>query len=345
MVKKAVSVLGASGFAGGELLRIVEGHPSFEVVAAGAATRVGLPVVDHYPYLAACAGLEFVTNEQALQANADLVFASLPHTESMKLLGAATAGKIIDLGGDFRLSDAGAYENWYGTPHLAPGALGQWIYGLTEFNRSAIEKTEFVANPGCYPAASILALGPLLKAGLIESAPIHIDAKSGVSGAGRASAEGFDFASANENTRPYRPIGHNHIPEIEQELSALTGAAVTVSFVPHLVPMTRGIEVTAVAVAAPGATAQGLQEALEDRYEKETFVRVLSGDALPETRRLTGTNFAEVAVRMDERTGKVLAFAALDNLGKGAAGQAVQNANVMFGFDESMGLQASAVLP
>ncbi|MGH2773082.1 MAG: N-acetyl-gamma-glutamyl-phosphate reductase [Actinomycetota bacterium] len=344
-MKISASVLGASGFAGGELLRLLSQHPAFEVVGAGAGTLAGEPVPARYPGLVLGADATFVTNEEALAREAEVVFISLPHTESMKLAEQFAGRKAVDLGGDFRLSDPGQYEKWYGTPHLAPDALGRWVYGLTEFNRTAIEEAKLVANPGCYPAASILALGPFLEAGLIEPVPIHIDAKSGVSGAGRASGEGFGFASANENTRPYRPVGHNHIPEIEEQLSAVAGGTVTVSFVPHLVPMTRGIEVTAVALATGGATAQGLQEALAARYEKETFIRVLGGDGLPETRRLTGTNFAEVAVRMDDRTGKVLLFAALDNLGKGAAGQAVQNANLIFGFDESMGLQASAVLP
>jgi N-acetyl-gamma-glutamyl-phosphate reductase len=280
----------------------------------------------------------FVSVEQALEAPCDVLFASLPHTTSMDLLGQISGPKVVDLGGDFRLHDPGLYDNWYGRPHQFPDYLADWVYGLTELHRADIRNAERVANPGCYPTAALLALAPLLRAGVISSLGIHIDAKSGVSGAGRASGEGFDFCSANENVRPYAVTGHKHIPEIEQELALVAGSEVAVSFVPHLLPMTRGLSVSCAAFASEGVSPPDLDRVLTAAYRNEPFVRVLGSGELPETRRLAGTNFAEVAVRLDERTGRVLAFASIDNLGKGAAGQAIQNANLMLGFPEDAGL-------
>jgi len=324
------TVVGASGFAGGELMRLLDGHPGIKVVAAGAASKAGTDIASVYPGLNLSAGQKFLSNESALEVEADLVFCSLPHGLSSKLLDGFTGAKVIDLAGDFRLGLPDAF---------AGGAAPEpWVYGLTEFHREEIRASSRVANPGCYPAASILALGPLLEAGLIEPEAILITAMSGVSGAGRASGEGFDFVSANENIRPYRPTGHDHIPEIEQELTALAASYATVSFVPHLAPMNRGILVTAAAKASGSDSDQDLADVLTARYRDEQFVRVLSGGDLPQTKRLSGTNFVEVAAVKEDRTGTVLAFAAIDNLGKGAAGQAVQNANLMMGLEESAGL-------
>lgn len=336
MGSKAV-VLGASGFAGAELLRILSAHPGIDVVAAGASSRVGVALGDFYPSMPAYREMAFVSFDEALGAEPDIVFSSLPHTHSMKLF-AGYGGRVIDLAGDFRLKDADAYPRWYGEAHLAPEALGEWVYGLTEIHREEIRSAEKIANPGCYAAAAILALGPLVGGDLVELSSIHIDAKSGVSGAGRASGEGFDFVSVNENLRPYSVTGHKHIAEIEQELSLLAGGSVTVSFVPHLVPMTRGILVTCTARLQKPSTTSELLKRYEDRYGDETFVRVLSENELPETNRLSGTNLAEVTVRSDDRTSALIAMCALDNLGKGAAGQAVQNANLMLGFEEATAL-------
>ncbi|MGI8426899.1 MAG: N-acetyl-gamma-glutamyl-phosphate reductase [Actinomycetota bacterium] len=338
------SIVGASGFAGGELLRLLVAHPEIKVVAAGASSQAGKPVSSVFPGLNSCPDESFATLDQAWTAEADLVFVSLPQGESSRL-PAEHSGRVIDLAGDFRLNEPANFADWHGSPHSQPTALQNWVYGLTEFHRNEIESASRIANPGCYAAAAILALGPLLEAGLIEPEGIHIQAASGVSGAGRASGQGFDFASANENLRAYSPTGHNHIPEIEQELGLLAGAPVLITFIPHLVPMTRGILVSAVAQASNGENTQALTDAIKARYEKEAFVRALDPNVLPETKQLTGTNFAETSVRKDERTGKVLAFAAIDNLGKGAAGQAIQNANLMFGFDESAGLAGSALIP
>ncbi len=338
-------MLGASGFAGGELLRLLSRHDGIELVAAAAGTRAGSPVAGLYPHLAGYRDLGFVSIEDAASMEADVAFCSLPHGESMAILPALPAAKIVDLGGDFRLREPSLYARWYGKEHPRPDELGRWVYGLTEWRREEIAGADRVANPGCYPAATILALAPLVAAGVVELEGIHVDAKSGVSGAGRAGGEGLDFASANENLRPYSVTGHKHIPEIEQELASAAGAPVTISFVPHLVPMTRGLLVTCRGRLATGAGTADVIDVLRQRYAGERFIRVLEEGELTETKRLTGTNGAEVTARVDERTGTVLAFAALDNLGKGAAGQALQNANLMLGLDEGTGLDQPGMMP
>jgi N-acetyl-gamma-glutamyl-phosphate reductase len=338
-------VLGASGFAGGELLRLLSRHPGIDVVAAAASSRTGSPVEAIYPWLAE-RRMTFVSVDEALAADADIVFSSLPHGESMRLFGPRTAGpKVVDLAGDFRLNLPHRQAEWYGESLLTEEELSSWVYGLTELHREEIAASDRVADPGCYPAATLLALAPLLAAGAVRPGPIHVDGLSGVSGAGRAGGEGFDYSSANENLRAYAPTGHKHIAEIEQELSAAAGSEVTVSFVPHLVPMTRGLAVTCTAAAAEGATTADLVAVLADRYRGETFVRTLGADRLPETRRVAGTNVAEVTARVDARTGRALVFGAVDNLGKGAAGQAVQNANLMLGFHEVTALETAALVP
>ncbi len=344
-MKCRAAVLGASGFAGGELLRLLGGHPGIEVVAAGASKQVGRSLGEVHPWLRSLAALRFVPVEDALASAPDIVFCSLPHGHSMELLGPLEAPVVVDLGGDFRLHSPALYPQWFGREHAHPERLGGWVYGLTEWHRAQVRSADRVANPGCYPAACVLALAPLLAAGWIRPQFIHVDAKSGVSGAGRAGGEGFDFSSANENLRPYSVVAHKHIAEIEQELSEVAGSPVTVSFVPHLVPMTRGLLVTCVAELTADATTEELLESMRERYRGERFIRVLGADALPETRRLSGTNSAEVSVRVDSRTGRAIAICALDNLGKGAAGQALQNANLMLGFDEDAALCVAGMWP
>jgi N-acetyl-gamma-glutamyl-phosphate reductase len=341
-----VAILGASGFAGGELLRILARHPGMELVAAGASSKVGMPVRSLYPgiSLSSFEG-SFVSADDALAASPDLVFASLPHTQSMELLGPWDGGYAVDLGGDFRLRDPGVYREWFGAEHSHPEALGGWVYGLTEWRRPEVAAASRVANPGCYATAAILALAPLLAAGAVTAEGIHIDAQSGVSGAGRATGEGFDFVSVNENLRPYAVTGHKHIAEVEQELSAAAGSAVRVSFVPHLVPVTRGLLATCSAPLAGVASTEELLEIFDNRYKEEPFIRVLGAGELPATKGVSGTNVAEVTVRVDARTGRAIAICAIDNLGKGAAGQAVQNANLMLGFEETTALHTAGLAP
>lgn len=322
-------------------MRLLEGHPQIEVTAAAAASQVGRRVSDAYPSLASLKGMEFVSVSEALGEPVNLVFSSLPHNASMSLFSGDETFKVVDLGADHRIQDPVVYGQWFGVPHSHPDSLSGWVYGLSELNRAEIAQAQKVANPGCYPTAALLALAPLLKAGVIKAQGIHIDAKSGVSGAGRAGGEGFDYCSANENVTAYAVTGHKHIAEIEQELGKAAGAAVRVSFVPHLVPMTRGLLASCAAEASGDTDPTAV---LEQAYNNEPFVRVLK-DGPPGTKRLTGTNYAEVAVRRDERSGKVLAFCAIDNLGKGAAGQAIQNANLMFGLPETTALEGKPCLP
>jgi N-acetyl-gamma-glutamyl-phosphate reductase len=337
-------VLGASGYAGSEVIRLLDRHPSLDLAAAAAHLQVGRTI-----------GVEsanspnvrntFVGLEEALDIPCDILFASLPHTASMKVLAGYEGARVVDLGGDFRLRSASLYERWYGTEHAKPEVLSRWTYGLTELNRDQIAAAKRVANPGCYATAALMVLAPCLAAGVIDPSGIHIDAKSGVSGAGRAGGEGFDFSSVNESIRPYAVTGHKHIAEIEQELGKAAGAEVKVSFVPHLVPMSRGLLVSCLALPVGSTVEKDLTDILADAYREEPFVRVLAPPELPETKRLTGTNLAELAIRTDERSGRVLGFCAIDNLGKGAAGQAIQNANLMLGLPEVAGLEAMSWVP
>lgn len=329
------AILGASGFAGGEVARILQSHPGIELIAASADTRRGSRLSDVHSGLGA--DLVLVSSEEALQVGADIVFSSLPHGASAEILHEVES-KVVDLGGDFRLKDPLAFAEWYGSSHPHPEALSGWVYGLTEVNRREISSAQHVANPGCYATAAILALWPLTAGSWLEP-PVRIDALSGVSGAGRAGGEGFDYSSANENARPYAVTGHKHIAEMEQSLG------IPISFTPHLVPMTRGIIVTCTARPARPVTQQDLLDLLENAYAGEPFIRVLGEKELPETRRLSGTNTAELTVRLDRRTDTVVAICALDNLGKGAAGQAVQNANLMLGYPEEMALGKTGLVP
>lgn len=341
----SVAVLGASGFAGAELLRILERHPSMRVVAAAASAQVGRSVADAYPSLESVADMNFCTVDEALSAGADLIFSSLPHTASMDLFADKDDAKIVDLAGDFRLNEADRYAQWYGEAHANPQSLPAWEYGLTEFNRQAVGGAGKVANPGCYPTAVLLALLPLIQAGVMDAGTVHVDAKSGISGAGRAGGEGFDYSSVNESLAPYSVTGHKHIAEMEEQISAAAGKPVQVTFIPHLVPMTRGLLATCIADAVGEVNDDDLHDVLARTYKDEPFIRVLDKGQLPKTKRLSGTNDAEVAVRVDQRTGKVFAFGAIDNLVKGAAGQAVQNANLMCGLSETAGLDLHPCLP
>lgn len=336
-----VGVVGASGYTGAELLRLVAGHPSLQAVIATSREFSGRPVAAVYPNLAG--DLTFTDIDEPTLADLDLVFLALPHGASMEL-GArlhAAGVTVVDLSADFRFRDPDVYAEWFGAPHTTPGTLADWIYGLPELSREHIAKARAVANPGCYPTATLLALAPLIDAGLIDTSTIVVTAASGVSGAGRGVNAGVHFSHVDANFKAYGLPTHKHTPEIEQELGLLAGGPVTVTFVPHLVPMPRGLLATCVASRAKTGDANAAAAAF---YEGEPFVRVLA-DGLPETKFVHGSNRAHVAYRADDRTGRIVALCALDNLGKGAAGQAVQNANLMLGLDETTGLTADAVYP
>jgi N-acetyl-gamma-glutamyl-phosphate reductase len=337
-----VAIFGASGYSGAELLRYLLRHPGVKVVALSAESSAGKPVAELYPALR---GLDLPilekTDPASLKGKADVVFLALPHTESMKVAPALVAAgvKVIDLSGDFRLRDAALYPEWYKVEHLAPGHLPEAVYGLSEIHTEAIKKASLVANPGCYTTTSILALYPLLKAGWLKSGSIIIDAKSGVTGAGRKLTQSNAFAEIDGNFSTYKVGGvHQHTPEIEQELSAAAGAKVTVTFTPHLLPLNRGILATSYGDLAKAGEAKDMLKALADFYRGKPFVRVLLDGSLPSLREVVGSNLFVVGLKVDPRTQRAIVVSATDNLGKGAAGQAVQNMNLMFGFEETAGL-------
>jgi N-acetyl-gamma-glutamyl-phosphate reductase len=252
--------------------------------------------------------------------------------------------KVIDIAADFRLHDASLYPTWYKFSHVAPSYLTEAVYGLPELHREAIATTRLLANPGCYPVAALLALIPLVRSGVVQTTGIVIDAKSGVSGAGRGSGGGFGYSEVNENVRAYSVAGHNHTAEIEQEISALAGTAVHVVFTPHLIPMTRGILATVYAPLASTLREEDAVQLYDDAYRQAPFVRVLR-DTLPQTKATLGSNYCDVTVKIDARTHMAIAIAAIDNLGRGAAGQAIQNMNLMYGFPETTGLRVPALFP
>jgi len=335
-----VGVVGASGYAGAELLRLCHSHPDLELAWATGDTQAGTLVAELYPSLAAAyPALRFESFDPAAAAGVDLVFLALPHGASQRLMpGLLDAGpRIVDLGADFRLRDAAIYERWYGEAHVAPELLPQFAYGLPELYRKEIVGAVAVAAPGCYPTAAALALAPLTRAGVIETTGIVVDAASGLSGAGRALKHGTHFGTANENFTAYGLLDHRHTPEMEQS----TGA--TLLFTPHLAPMTRGILATCYARPVGPTSSQEVLDLLAATYADEPFVVV--SPVIPSTKATAGSNSAHLTARYDGRTGWVVVVAALDNLVKGAAGQAVQCANLLLDLPEASGLSSIGVYP
>ncbi|MEQ7874201.1 N-acetyl-gamma-glutamyl-phosphate reductase [Sphingomonas sp. ASV193] len=331
------AILGASGYVGGELLRLLASHPAIEAGTLFGSSNAGQPVEALHPHLSlAYPGRAFDTYDAAKLAGHDLVFAALPHGETQKLADdlVGSGARIVDLGADFRLDEADVFERWYGEKHARPDLLGQFVYGLPELHREAIAKARFVAAPGCYPTAATLAIKPLVDAGAVETKGIIVDAASGVSGAGRSANAGTHFCSVDGSFRAYGLTRHRHTAEME-----LTSGA-EVLFTPHLLPASRGILATCYARATGPCDPLAI---LRDAWAGEAFVHV--GEALPETKWATGSNAAFVTARFDERTNTVVALAAIDNLGKGAAGQMIQCANLMFGLDEGAGLSRIGVYP
>jgi len=337
-----IGVVGASGYAGAELLRLCHSHPDLDVAWATGDTQAGTLVGALYPSLAAAyPGLAFETFDPAAVGEVDLVFLALPHGASQRLMpGLLDAGvKVVDLGADFRLRDPAVYERWYGEAHVAPELLERFAYGLPELHRDHIVEVDAVASAGCYPTAAALALAPLAAAGAIETSGVIVDAASGVSGAGRALKHGTHFGTANEDFTAYGLLDHRHTPEMEQSVGA------TVLFTPHLAPMTRGILATCYARPAAGTapSTEQVLAVLAAAYADEPFVVV--SPASPSTKATWGSNAAHLTARYDGRTGWIVVLAALDNLVKGAAGQAVQCANLLLGLDETSGLSSIGVYP
>lgn len=346
MSRHPVAILGASGYVGAETLRLVLAHPRLEVAALGAKRRAGEDPGALHPRFRGLGLPAFRDVDDIEPAGLDAVFCCLPHGTTQEVVARmAPATRVVDLSADFRLRSTDDYETWYGHPHRAPELQEEAVYGLTEHAREALAAARVVACPGCYPTAALLPLLPPLAAGMVAADSIVIDAKSGVSGAGRSLREDLLFGEVAEGVRAYGLAGHRHAPEIEQELGLRAGGEVRVAFVPHLVPMNRGILATVYVRLAGGADADGLRAALADAYAGEPFVQVLPEGEAPTTREVRGSNRAQIGVAPDRRPGHALLLCAIDNLLKGAAGQAVQNLNRMLGMPETEGLAAGPMVP
>lgn len=338
-----VGIIGSTGYAGQELVRLLLNHPEAEIVWYGSQSYVDKKYAEVFPNMFrlvddVCKG----DNINELAEEADVIFTATPQGLCSSLVNdeILSKTKIIDLSADFRIKDVSRYEEWYGITHKSPEFLDEAVYGLCEINRDAVKGARLIANPGCYPTCSTLSLYPLVKEGLIDTDSIIIDAKSGTSGAGRGAKVANLYCEVNESIKAYGVTTHRHTPEIEDQLTYACGEKVVLNFTPHLVPMNRGILVTAYANLKKKADYETVKAAYDKYYENEYFVRVLEKNVCPETRCVAGSNFTDVNFRIDERTGRIIAMGAMDNLVKGAAGQAVQNMNIMFGFDEKMGLMA-----
>lgn len=336
-------VLGATGYAGIELVRILSGHREVELTMLVSQSFKGMKISEVYQNLRNVTDIvcEELDVEEAAR-RCDVVFTALPHGASKEVIPQLykCGLKVIDLSGDFRYNDPAVYEQWYGEPHSSPELLAQSVYGLVELHRAEIKKARLIGNPGCYTTCSILGLAPLLKNGIVQTDNIIIDAKSGVTGAGRGLALDYHFCECTENMKAYKIGTHRHTSEIEQELSLLAGRDIMLSFTPHLVPMKRGILATCYANLAQKATQEELIRLYQEFYKGEHFVRVYA-KGLPETNHVAGSNFVDIGLAVDERLNRVVVVSAIDNLFKGAAGQAVQNMNLMFGLPEQTGIDGA----
>ena len=337
-----VGIIGASGYAGAELVRILSGHPGVKLTVATSRQYAGSRFDSLYPALKGCTDIELeVYSAERICEEADIVFTALPHKLPMSIVPEILTHnrKVIDLSADFRFSDPLVYEAAY-QPHSAPDLLAKAVYGLSEVYTDQIRTAEIVGNPGCYPTSVLLPLVPLVRAGLVEKEGLIADSKSGVSGAGRAPALGTLYCEVNECFRPYKVGVHRHNPEMEAILGREAGGPVNLTFVPHLVPMNRGMQSTIYAQPAKGVTAADINSALSDAYAKCAFVRICTNDQVPDARYVRGTNFCDIGFRLDEQRNRLILMSAIDNLVKGAAGQAVQNMNIMLGIDETSGIGA-----
>lgn len=339
-------ILGASGYTGAECVRLLYRHPGVQIVGLTADRHAGKPYDAVYPHLAGLDLPDLVRIEEVDWGMADVVFCGLPHGTTQEVIaGLPDHVRVLDLSADFRLRNLDTYAEWYGHPHRAPELQKQAVYGLTELHRDAIRDARLVAVPGCYPTAAQLPLVPLLRAGLVLGEDIIIDAKSGVTGAGRTPKEASLFAEVAEGLHAYGIAGHRHAPEIEQGLAEAAGRDLRVAFTPHLVPMNRGILATIYVRLGDGTTADDLRAHLAETYVDEPFVTVLAAGQAPATRHVRGTNHCRIGVFADRLPGRAILVSAIDNLVKGASGQAVQDMNLMHGFDEATGLDQLPLFP
>jgi N-acetyl-gamma-glutamyl-phosphate reductase len=341
------SIIGGTGYAGQELIRILMRHPEVEVISVGSRTFAGQKLSDIYGNYEGLTDLICKPADiDELAKKSDVVFLALPHGIASKMItkGVLEQTIIIDLGADFRLKDVDIYEKWYQTDHYNKELIPEAVYGLCELHRDEIKKARLISNPGCYTTCSILSLAPLFKYDLIDETSIIIDAKSGVTGGGRGTILPFMYAECNESIKAYKIGEHRHTPEIEQELQQINGSHFNLLFTPHLVPMNRGILALSYATLKKEISLEELQKLYKTFYKDEYFVR-LTGNRMPETRWVKGTNFCDIGLKIDERTNRVIVVGAIDNLVKGAAGQAVQNMNIVFEFEEKMGIDFIADFP
>jgi N-acetyl-gamma-glutamyl-phosphate reductase len=340
-----VGVVGGTGYTGVELLRLLALHPQTEVGVITSRGEAGTRVADLFPNLRGYIDVDFSEPDQSALADCELVFFATPNGIAMgmadQLLGQGV--RIIDLAADFRLKDPAVWRQWYGMDHACPELLAEAVYGLPEVNRSRVADARLVANPGCYPTAVQLGFLPLLESGCVDQSSLIADCKSGVSGAGRKASVPTLLAEASESLKAYAVSGHRHLPEIRQGLEQLTGSPVGLTFVPHLTPMIRGIHATLYARCADSGA--DLQSMFEDRYRQEPFVDVLPAGSHPETRTVKGANHCRIAVHRAPDSDTVVVLSVIDNLVKGAAGQAIQNMNIMFGFEERAGLESIGLIP
>lgn len=349
--KKKIGILGASGYTGAELVRLLLRHPKVELVLLTADRRAGQAMGDVFPQFAPyeLPTLVSIDSVDWTIIGLDLVFCALPHATTQKvlqdLLAKAPETKVVDLSADFRLEDAAAYAKWYGHEHHALELQKEAVYGLVELYRRDIKKARLIANPGCYTSCAILPLVPLLKARAIETDEIVIDAKSGMTGAGRSAKEEMLFSEVSEGFNAYGVGHHRHMAELDQEFSKAAGKEVVVSFTPHLLPQNRGILSTIYVRGRRGKTAQDLHEVLVKQYEKEPFVHILPFGKTPHSRHVRGSNMTFIGVAADRIPGRAIIVSTLDNLTKGASGQAVQNMNLVFGFAETLGIDQPAMFP
>lgn len=343
-----VGIIGATGYAGGELVRLLLGHKDVEIKWYGSRSYVDQAYASVYQNMFQLVDAKCLDdNMEAMADQVDVIFTATPQGLCASLVNEEILKKvkIIDLSADFRIKDVSVYEKWYGIEHKAPQYIEEAVYGLCEVNREKVKKARLVANPGCYPTCSFLSVYPCVKEGLIDPNTIIIDAKSGTSGAGRGAKVDNLFCEVNENIKAYGVAGHRHTPEIEEQLRYAAGEPVLINFTPHLVPMQRGILVTAYASLKKDVTYEEVKAVYDKYYNDEFFVRVLNKDVCPQTRWVEGSNFVDVNFKIDPRTKRIIMMGAMDNLVKGAAGQAVQNMNLMFGFEEAEGLRMAPVFP
>lgn len=337
-----VAVIGAAGYAGIEAVRLVLGHPRLRLVLATSAADAGKPLAGVYPALSGSTDLAFSAPDvRAVAASASVAILAVPHTAALAMVPVLLAAgvTVIDLSADFRLKDASVYEAWYGAPHTASDLLGQAVFGLPELERGLLPGASLVACPGCYPTATILAAFPALESGVAIGTRIFVDGKSGVSGAGRSMSAGTHYVTANEAVMPYKVGTHRHTPEMEQALCAAAGRDLSVMFAPHLVPMTRGLLSTVYLDVEDNFTTAEAVELYRGRFHKEPFVHVHDAGTMPSTAEVRGTNRASIGVSVDERSNTLVVACAIDNLGKGAAGQAVQCLNAVLGYPETEGFE------